>query len=107
LLREMAPEQVLLVDAADMDLAPGEVRLIDAGRIDDPFLMTTHTLPLTYLMESIREFVPKVDLLGVQPANVYFGYPISASVQEAVAHIYDRLAQDGRCGCDEIAWKRL
>lgn len=93
LIREMAPEQVLIIDAADMDLAPGEIRLISDDRIEDPFFMTTHTLPLTYLMQSLREFVPKVDLLGIQPDVVAFGYPVSASVKLAVDRVYECLGQ--------------
>jgi hydrogenase 3 maturation protease len=92
-IREMAPEQVLIVDAADMDLTPGEIRLISDDRIEDPFFMTTHTLPLTYLMQSLREFVPKVDLLGIQPDVVAFGYPVSASVKLAVDRVYECLGQ--------------
>jgi len=101
LIREMAPEQVLIVDAADMALSPGEIRLIGDERIDDPFLMTTHSLPLTYLMQSIQEFVPKVDLVGIQPDIVAFGYPMSDSVKQAVERIYDDLKQD------EWAWECL
>ena len=93
LIREMAPAQVLIVDAADMDLAPGEIRLIGDDRIEDPFFMTTHSLPLTYLMQALREFVPKVDLLGIQPDVVAFGYPVSASVKLAVDRVYECLSQ--------------
>lgn len=101
LIREIAPDQVLVVDAADMDLAPGEIRLIEMEEIGDPFLITTHTLPLSYLMQSLREFVPKVDLVGIQPRVVAFGYPVSVEVQQAVEDVYDSLQRD------EIAWDRL
>jgi hydrogenase 3 maturation protease len=93
LIREMAPEQVLIVDAADMDLAPGEIRLIGDDRIEDPFFLTTHSLPLTYMMQALREFVPKVDLLGIQPEVVAFGYPVSDRVKLAVDHVYECLGQ--------------
>jgi hydrogenase 3 maturation protease len=93
LIREMAPEQVLIVDAADMDLTPGEIRLIGDERIEDPFFMTTHSLPLTYLMQALREFVPKVDLLGIQPELVAFGYPVSDRVKLAVDQVYECLSQ--------------
>jgi hydrogenase 3 maturation protease len=93
-LRELAPEQILVVDATDMGLSPGEIRLVDEERIALDFWMTTHTLPLTYLMQSIREFVPKVDLLGIQPDIVAFGYPMSTSVQQAVEGIYSRLEKN-------------
>jgi hydrogenase 3 maturation protease len=87
-VREMEPRRVLVVDAADMDLEPGSIRRIHADRLDDPFLMTTHTLPLTFLIESLREFVPQVELLGIQPRMVAFGYPMSDEVCAAVGQVY-------------------
>ena len=100
-IREMNPEQALIVDAAEMGLEPGEVRLIEPGRVEDPFFMTTHTLPLTYLMLSLKEFVPKVELLGVQPRAVAFGYPVFPEVKQAVAQIYKSLKRD------EANWESL
>ena len=90
-VREKAPSQVLVVDAADMGLQPGEIRLVSDQLIQDPFLLTTHSLPLTYLMDAIREFTPRVELLGIQPETVYFGFPISTCVQEAVESVYQGL----------------
>jgi hydrogenase 3 maturation protease len=87
-IREMDATRVLVVDAADMDLEPGTIRRIDADKLDDPFLMTTHTLPLTFLIESLREFVPQVDLLGIQPTIVAFGFPMSEEVRTAVGQVY-------------------
>jgi len=93
LVREMAPEQVLVVDAADMDLMPGEVRLIKTDTLRDPFLLTTHTLPLSYFAEALQEFIPQVDLLGIQPQVVAFGFPVSAEVTQAVETVYHNLKQ--------------
>jgi hydrogenase 3 maturation protease len=87
-IREMDVQRVLVVDAADMDLSPGSIRLIQPERLDDPFPMTTHTLPLTFLIESLREFVPQVELLGIQPAIIAFGFPISGDVHQAVEQVY-------------------
>ena len=94
LVREMEASRVLVVDAADMDLSPGSVRLIQAERLDDPFLMTTHSLPLSFLVESLREYVPRVDLVGIQPKIVAFGFPMSDDVRSAVEQIYSDLAHD-------------
>jgi hydrogenase 3 maturation protease len=100
-IREMAPGRVLVVDAADMDLAPGEIRLIGPDRIDDPFILTTHTLPLSYLMQSLMEFVPRVELLGIQPRLVAFGFPVSREVRQAVERVYADLQ------LDEPGWQAL
>src|SRR5271157_2753198 len=92
-IREMGPERVLIVDAADMGLQGGEIRLIDQEVIGSVFIVTTHSLPLNYLMEAIREFVPRVELIGIQPKVVAFGYPISPLVQQAVEEVYAWLRQ--------------
>jgi hydrogenase 3 maturation protease len=49
--------------------------------------MTTHALPLTFLIESLQEFIPQVELLGIQPSTVAFGYPISDEVHNAVEQV--------------------
>jgi len=92
-IREMAPDHVLVVDAADMDLAPGEIRIISDEKLDDPFLMTTHTLPLSYLIQSLRESTSRVELLGIQPQVVAFGFPVSPEVKQAVGSVYENLKQ--------------
>ena len=90
-MREMDAQRILVVDAADMDLSPGSIRLIQPDRLEDPFLMTTHTLPLTFLIEALREFVPRVELLGIQPNILAFGFPISDDVRNAVERVYSDL----------------
>ncbi len=93
-VREMAPDQVVIVDTAEMQLPAGEVRKIDREQIGGLSLMTTHSLPLSYLMESIGEFVPRVEMIGIQPRTVAFGYPVSAQVKSAVERVYGWLKQN-------------
>jgi hydrogenase 3 maturation protease len=100
-VREVAPEQVLLIDAVDMDLPPGTIRRIHEDRLDDPFLFSTHTMPLTFLIQSLRESVPQVDFLGIQPEVVAFGYPMSPEVKKAVAQVYAGLKSG------EVGWNFL
>ncbi len=90
-IREMAPEQVLIVDAADMALSPGDFRLVDRDQIGSLFLVTTHSLPLSYLMDAIGDFVPCVELLGIQPGLVAFACPVSPQVKASVERVYDWL----------------
>ncbi len=94
-VRELAPERVLIVDTAEMDLPAGTVRLIDREEISSLFLMTTHSLPLNYLMESIGEFVPRVEMIGIQPHTVAFCCPVSPEVMQAVERVYTWLGTDG------------
>ena len=45
-------------------------------------------------MEALREFVPRVDLIGIQPDVVAFGYPVSEPVRLAVDRVYASLDKD-------------
>ncbi len=94
-IREMSPEQVLIVDTAAMELPPGNVRLIEREQIGSLFLMTTHSLPLGFLMDAIEEFVPCVQMVGIQPGMVAFGYPVSDEVRAGVERVYQWLK--GQC----------
>jgi hydrogenase 3 maturation protease len=87
-LRALAPNLVLVVDTADMDLPSGTVRLLAQESLENPFMFSTHTLPLTFLIESLKEFIPTVMFLGIQPEVVSFGYPMSEAVKRAVSEVY-------------------
>ena len=53
--------------------------------------MTTHNLPLTFLIGALKEIAPEVRFLGIQPSVIAFGYPVSPGVKNAVAEIHERL----------------
>lgn len=95
-IRECAPERVVIVDAADMQLEAGAIRMIDREHIGSVFLLTTHALPLSFLIESLGEFVPTVELIGIQPDVVAFGYPVSPPVEQGVRSVYAWLQSGGQ-----------
>lgn len=91
-IRTLRPERLVIVDATDMGLAPGEIRVIDPQDIAEMFIMTTHNLPLNVLIEQLHADVPEVNFIGIQPDVVAFYYPISAAVRQAVSTLHQRLA---------------
>jgi len=90
-IRELRPDRLLIVDATDMGLNPGEIRIVDPDDIADLFMMTTHNMPLNYLVDQLREDVGEVIFLGIQPDIVGFYYPMTPPVKEAVETVYQRL----------------
>ena len=64
------------------------LRLIDESIIADRLFVTTHTLPLTFLIKVLRDFVPEVKLLAIQPSLVAFPCPLSPEVRRAVETIH-------------------
>jgi len=87
-IRSLAPRRLVIVDAADMGLDPGTVRRIPVHAIISPVFTTTHAMPLTFLLEYLREFIPDVLMLGIQPRLVAFAMPLSAEVRAAVENVY-------------------
>jgi len=68
-VRRMKPSHVILVDAAEMGKSPGEVAIIDSGKISAT-RVSTHAMPLSVLMEYLKkELKVKVALIGIQPAS--------------------------------------
>lgn len=102
-VRAAAPRLVLVFDAVDMGLEPGQVCLVDEGLISRQTIMTTHDLPVCFLMASLRETIPDVCFLGVQPSLVAFGYPVSTAVEQAVLKVHAQL----RSGMSPTAWPLL
>lgn len=94
-LRRLAPNRLLLVDAAAMGLAPGDIRRLEARDVAVQSLITTHTLPITYLLGELEAMCNEVVFLGVQPAGTEFFDPVHPRVLAAVEHIYQSIAQGG------------
>jgi hydrogenase 3 maturation protease len=92
-VRALSPDLVLIVDAAEMQLAPGEVRLLDETCVAAHFLVTTHAIPLNFLIASLKETVPAIVFLGIQPKGTVFCDLLSPDVRNAVEMIHRRLVQ--------------
>ncbi len=94
-IRKKRPELLVLLDAADMGLAPGEIRLIPPERIG-VMHFSTHAIPLSVFMEQMSECAGEVMLVGIQVkiANVELGREISPEAilwaERAVGQLVER-----------------
>lgn len=98
-LRRLAPRRLLLVDAAAMGLEPGAVRRLSAQDVAVQSLITTHTLPITYLLGQLEEMSDEVTFLGIQPAGTAFFDPVSEPVLAAVDELHAVIAAGADFGC--------
>jgi hydrogenase 3 maturation protease len=92
-VRALSPERVLIVDAADMNLPPGEVRLVEEDCVADHFLLTTHAIPLNFLIRSLKETIGEIVFLGIQPKDIAFCGPLSPEVRRAVETLHRKLVR--------------
>lgn len=80
-VRRHHPEILVLVDATDLGLPPGEFRVVGSDRIEDVSL-GTHNLPLSLLIGYLAESAGRVLFVGVQPAHLGEGEGLSQPVIE-------------------------
>ncbi len=92
-VRALKPQRLLIVDAADIGLAPGEIRIIDPDDIAEMFIMSTHNLPLNFLIDQLKEDIEEIIFLGIQPDLVGFYMPMNERVISAVQQVYAALPQ--------------
>jgi hydrogenase 3 maturation protease len=83
-LRRFDPDLVLLIDAAQLNEAPGSIRWLDWQETSG-LSASTHTLPPHVLAEYlVNELGCEVALIGIQPQGDEFDAPLSPPVQQAV-----------------------
>lgn len=86
-LRRFAPDLALLIDAAQMDEAPGAVRWLAWPDVDG-FDASTHTLPLRLVAQYLSdELGCQAALIGIQPADTSIDAPLSPDAQAAVDEV--------------------
>ncbi|MEG2211785.1 MAG: hydrogenase 3 maturation endopeptidase HyCI [Raoultibacter sp.] len=90
-IRRMDPDRIVLIDAAEMNLEPGAVRRLTEEDVSTQFLITTHSLPITFLLAELYSVCSDVLFLGVQPGDTSFFEPLTPAVFESLELLYDHI----------------
>ena len=80
------PDLLVIVDAARMGLPPGSIRLLSIEGADR-MLVTTHGLPLSFVLERVRDVAQKALLIGVEPADLSLGEGLTTPVAQAAGRL--------------------
>lgn len=92
-IRRFEAELVLIIDAAQMDEAPGTIRWLD-WRETDGMSASTHTMPLFMLGKFLSMDIGcEVALLGIQPVHNVPGVPVSPEALAAVDAVVEGVVQ--------------
>ena len=86
-LREKPPSALLIVDAADMGLASGELRRLSLEELD-AVATASHGIPMSLLLSPFTG-VFQISVLGIQPAATRLGTPLSESAKKAASRVAD------------------
>jgi len=91
-IRQHRPELLILVDAADMDLPPGTLRIITPEKISI-LSFSTHHMPLSMFIAYVKEFCGNVLLVGVQPERTETGRGISKTVRKSMKKLAEAILE--------------
>lgn len=90
---EKAPQVLLVVDAINFGAPAGTIRIFEPEQLSS-HVISTHTLSPRLFVELVRGRA-KLDVyfIGIQPARVEFGRPVSEQVSSAVERLCDALTE--------------
>ena len=63
------PDRLIIIDAIEMELNPGEIRKVPPNRIG-VMHVSTHGIPLSVLIKYFSQYIDSITLLGIQPAQM-------------------------------------
>ncbi|MGQ9477204.1 MAG: hydrogenase maturation peptidase HycI [Candidatus Bipolaricaulia bacterium] len=85
-VKQHRPEKLVLVDAAEMGLPPGEFRRLRPERAETMFI-STHTIPISHLISYLEEYCDELVLIGVQPKQLELGAGLSEEVRQGLERL--------------------
>lgn len=78
------PDHLIIVDAADLNLTPGELTDLPIDRITD-FSLGTHKLSLVMMIKFLKETVnPGFSVLAIQYKSIRFGEKMTKEMKSGV-----------------------
>ncbi len=93
-IRRLRPQLLVIVDAAEMGLEAGQLRIIPRERVGSLGL-STHSMPLSLFMSYVEELVVEIILVGVQPHSMAFGAELSPGVAATADILVECLERNG------------
>ncbi len=103
-VRSLKPHTVVIIDACEMGIEPGEFRLINIEKISDCSGFDSHSMALCDLMGYLKTFVCRVLFLGIEPENIDFGEDLTENVKKNIEILEDILLRGALCEIEELPW---
>jgi hydrogenase 3 maturation protease len=96
-LSKNPPRVLLIVDAMDMGLPPGECRRFSLEALDSKGLSSaadsSHGVPLPLLLAPFAANI-EIAILGIQPGSLRLGAPLSEPLEKAASRAAELILKD-------------
>jgi len=93
IIRKHNPNVVILVDAADMGLGPGDYRIIPPEKIG-VMCLSTHDMPLSLFASYVSGLCGEMVLVGIQPQRIDVGATLSSAVRRGGDDVANIIIED-------------
>jgi hydrogenase 3 maturation protease len=64
-IKKLKPKNLILIDAVEMNLKPGEIRIIKKEKIGLMHI-STHNIPISLLIKYLEKYVKNIYFIGIQ-----------------------------------------
>ena len=68
-IKKYNPKRLIIIDAVEMDLEPGEIRIVPKEKIGRMHI-STHGIPISILMDYLEKHIEKIFFIGIQPKTI-------------------------------------
>jgi hydrogenase 3 maturation protease len=85
-VKQHNPQHLIIVDAVDMGLEPGELRIVPKEKIGRMHI-STHGIPISVLIDYLEQYIGKISFIGIQPKTM------SGSMTDIVKKSGDKLVK--------------
>ena len=76
LVKRHKPKNLIIIDAVEMGLKPGEIRIVPKEKIGVMHI-STHGIPISVLIGYLEQYVENIIFIGVQPEALSGGLTVS------------------------------
>lgn len=85
-VKKYNPKNLIIIDAVEMDLKPGEIRIVPKEKIG-VMTISTHGIPISVLIGYLEQYVENIILIGLQPKTM------SGEITDVVKKNADKLIE--------------
>jgi len=69
IVKEHNPKNLIIIDAVDMNLEPGEIRIVPKEKLG-VMTISTHGIPVSLLIDYLEQNVKNIIFIGIQPESM-------------------------------------
>jgi len=69
MIKKLNPKILIIIDAFEMGLKPGDIRIIDKEKIGVMHI-STHNIPISLLISYLEKYVKKIIFIGIQSGKM-------------------------------------